>query len=195
MFIIVTDAMEAAMTRDLDALRDSLPENERELFDAERHVHRQEIINFFGEHGYYPSIGGVSKSPTTANSEAELQRVAEAIRNAPNGIDGDNIAVLLDQCEQVSMNSETREQADALINKICSSAAQAAIKAMGGERGWIDISTAPKMVAIINELTDKLDIARKALKEIATGKNEIGEKVDFFEEIAQEALKLTDIGE
>jgi hypothetical protein len=59
--VIIPDAMEAAMKRDLDALRDSLPESERPAFDAERHIHRQAIINFFAEHGTYPEIGGVEK--------------------------------------------------------------------------------------------------------------------------------------
>jgi hypothetical protein len=53
--------MERAMTRDLDALRDSLPEDERAAFDAERHIHRQTIINHYAEYGTYPEIGGVQK--------------------------------------------------------------------------------------------------------------------------------------
>lgn len=71
MFIIVTEAMESAMKRDLDRLRDSLPENEREAFEAERHIHRQEIINFFGEHGYYPNVGGVTKPTPQDGGEDE----------------------------------------------------------------------------------------------------------------------------
>lgn len=53
---------------------------------------------------------------TNSNREAELQRVAEAIR-----------IVRRDDC--YASNEDM---------------AQAAIKAMGGERGWMDISTAPK---------------------------------------------------
>lgn len=61
MFVIIPDAMEDAMKRDLDALRDSLPECERAAFDDERNVHRQAIINHFAEFGSYPEIAGVSK--------------------------------------------------------------------------------------------------------------------------------------
>lgn len=61
MFIIVTDIMEASIKRDLDVLRDSLPEKERHMFEAERDIHRQAIINHFGEFGTYPEIGGVEK--------------------------------------------------------------------------------------------------------------------------------------
>ena len=60
-FVIIHDSMERAMKRDLDALRDSLPEDEREAFEAERHIHRQAIINHFAEFGTYPEIGGVEK--------------------------------------------------------------------------------------------------------------------------------------
>lgn len=60
-FVIITDSMEQAMKRDLDRLRDSLPEAERAAFEAERHIHRQAIINHFAEHGSYPEIGGVEK--------------------------------------------------------------------------------------------------------------------------------------
>jgi len=56
--------MEAAMTRDLDKLRDSLPADERDAFDAERDIHRQSIINHFAEYGTYPEIAGVEKTPT-----------------------------------------------------------------------------------------------------------------------------------
>jgi hypothetical protein len=59
--VIIPDVMEAAMKRDLDALRDSLPEGERAAFEAERHIHRQAIINHFADYGTYPEIGGVEK--------------------------------------------------------------------------------------------------------------------------------------
>ena len=62
MLVIIPDAMEAAMKRDLDALRDSLPEDERDAFEAERHIHRQAIINHFAEHGSYPEIAGIEKA-------------------------------------------------------------------------------------------------------------------------------------
>lgn len=65
-FIIITDTMEAAMKRDLDQLRDSLPEEERADFESERHVHRQAIINHFAEHGVYPQIDGVSRTSESA---------------------------------------------------------------------------------------------------------------------------------
>lgn len=61
-FVIIPDTMEHAMQRDLDRLRDSLPEDERQAFDAERHIHRQAIINHFAEYGSYPDIGGVEKT-------------------------------------------------------------------------------------------------------------------------------------
>jgi hypothetical protein len=61
-FVIITESMEQAMKRDLDALRDSLPESERPLFEAERHIHRQTIINHFAEYGSYPQIGVVEKA-------------------------------------------------------------------------------------------------------------------------------------
>lgn len=61
MLVIVTEAMESAIKRDLDALRDQLPEDERPIFEAERHIHRQEIINFFGTHGYYPVVEGINR--------------------------------------------------------------------------------------------------------------------------------------
>lgn len=59
--VIIPDSMEQAIKRDLDALRDSLPEEEREAFDAERHIHRPAIINHFADYGTYPQIGGVQK--------------------------------------------------------------------------------------------------------------------------------------
>lgn len=59
--VIIHDAMERAIQRDLDRLRDSLPEEDREAFQAERHIHRQAIINHYAEHGSYPEIGGVEK--------------------------------------------------------------------------------------------------------------------------------------
>ena len=60
-FVIIPEAMEQAMKRDLDRVRDSLPEDERTAFDAERHIHRQTIINHYAEYGSYPEIGGVEK--------------------------------------------------------------------------------------------------------------------------------------
>lgn len=59
--VIIHESMERAMKRDLDRLRDSLPEDQRDAFEAERHIHRQAIINHFAEHGTYPEIGGVEK--------------------------------------------------------------------------------------------------------------------------------------
>lgn len=61
-FIIIPDTMEHAIKRDLDGLRDSLPEDERPVFDAERHIHRQTIIDHYAEHGVYPNIVAVSKN-------------------------------------------------------------------------------------------------------------------------------------
>lgn len=43
-------------------LRDSLPEEERAAFDAERHIHRQTIIDHYAEHGTYPEICGVERN-------------------------------------------------------------------------------------------------------------------------------------
>ena len=64
--VIIPQSMEWAMKRDLDALRDSLPESERDKFEAERHIHRQEIINHYGEYGSYPEIGGITKNEDSA---------------------------------------------------------------------------------------------------------------------------------
>ena len=61
--VIIHDSMEQAMKRDLDRLRDSLPKDERDAFDAERHIHRQAIIDYFAEHGTYPQIGGIERKP------------------------------------------------------------------------------------------------------------------------------------
>ena len=61
MFIIIPDTMEHAIKRDLDALRDGLPENERDAFEAQRDIHRKAIIDYFGKHGCYPEIGGIEK--------------------------------------------------------------------------------------------------------------------------------------
>ena len=60
-FVIIPDSMEQAMERDLDRLRDSLPEDMRPTFEAERHIHRQAIIDFYAEHGTYPEIGGIEE--------------------------------------------------------------------------------------------------------------------------------------
>lgn len=60
-FVIIPDSMEQAMKRDLDRLRDSLPENEQAAFEAERHIHRQAIIDHFAAHGTYPQIGGIER--------------------------------------------------------------------------------------------------------------------------------------
>jgi len=61
--IIIPDSMEQAMKRDLDALRDSLPECDRALFEWERPIHRQAIIDHYLEHGTYPEISGVERVP------------------------------------------------------------------------------------------------------------------------------------
>lgn len=64
--VIIPEAMERAMERDLNLLRDSLPKAERSAFEAERDIHRQAIINHFAEYGSYPDIGGVQKvNPTS----------------------------------------------------------------------------------------------------------------------------------
>lgn len=60
-FVIIPETMESAMQRDLDALRDSLPEDERDAFDSERHIHRQAIIDHFAKYGSYPDIAGVER--------------------------------------------------------------------------------------------------------------------------------------
>ncbi len=52
--VIIPASMEQAMKRDLDRLRDSLPE-------AERHIHRQAIINSYARTGRYPEVAGVEK--------------------------------------------------------------------------------------------------------------------------------------
>lgn len=59
--IIIPDAVSKRIEKDLDALRDSLPENDRPLFESEREIHRQEIINHIGEYGSYPEIGGIEE--------------------------------------------------------------------------------------------------------------------------------------
>lgn len=59
--VIIPDIMEQAMKRDLDALRDSLPEEERPIFEAQRDMYRQQIINHYAEYGSYPEIGGIKK--------------------------------------------------------------------------------------------------------------------------------------
>lgn len=60
--VIIPEAMEQAMKRDLDGLRDTLPEADREGFDAERDIHRQTIINHYAEYGVYPTFDGVKKN-------------------------------------------------------------------------------------------------------------------------------------
>ena len=69
--VIIHDSMEQAMKRDLDRLRDSLPEDEREAFEAERHIHRQAIIDHFAEHGTYPQISGIEKKPDAMMKESD----------------------------------------------------------------------------------------------------------------------------
>jgi hypothetical protein len=63
--VIIPDAMEAAMTRDLDNLRDRLPPEDRAAFDDERDVHRQAIVSHWADYGSYPKIAGVEKKATT----------------------------------------------------------------------------------------------------------------------------------
>lgn len=60
--VIIPASMEQAMKRDLDRLRDSLPEDERPIFEAERHIHRQAIINSYARTGRYPKVAGVQKT-------------------------------------------------------------------------------------------------------------------------------------
>ena len=62
--VIIPASMEQAMKRDLDRLRDSLPEDERPIFEAERHIHRQAIINSYAKTGRYPEVAGVEKKAT-----------------------------------------------------------------------------------------------------------------------------------
>ncbi len=64
-FVIIPDSMEQAMQRDLDTMRDSLPEDERSVFEAERHLYRQIIINHYAETGTYPDIAGIKKRDVT----------------------------------------------------------------------------------------------------------------------------------
>ena len=59
--VIIPDSMEQAMKRDLDRLRDSLPEGERAIFEAERDIHRQAIINSYAKTGRYPEVAGIEK--------------------------------------------------------------------------------------------------------------------------------------
>lgn len=59
--VIIPASMEQAMKRDLDRLRDSLPEAERPIFEAERDIHRQAIINSYAKTGCYPEVAGVEK--------------------------------------------------------------------------------------------------------------------------------------
>lgn len=69
MFVIITASMEAAIKRDLDRLRDSLPESERAAFEAERHIHRQEIINHVADYGTYPNVEGVKRNTRAENAQ------------------------------------------------------------------------------------------------------------------------------
>ena len=64
MFLIITDAMEAAMNRDLDKMREQLPESEHELFDKERPLIRQQLVDFFAENGSYPVVDGIERVNT-----------------------------------------------------------------------------------------------------------------------------------
>jgi hypothetical protein len=70
MFVVIPESMEQAMKRDLDRLRDSLPENERDAFEAERDIHQQRIIDFYAEHGTYPEICGVERVAPVAEDFA-----------------------------------------------------------------------------------------------------------------------------
>ena len=60
--IILHDHVSDQIDKDLNNLRDTLPPEEQALFEAERDVHRQLIINHIGEFGTYPTIGGITKS-------------------------------------------------------------------------------------------------------------------------------------
>lgn len=60
--VIVPESMEAAIKRDLDKLRDSLPEDEQPIFEAERDYHRQQILNHYAQFGTYPEIEGIEKT-------------------------------------------------------------------------------------------------------------------------------------
>lgn len=67
------------------------------------------------------------------------------------------------------------------------------------ENGFNFLAASPEMVAIINELTDKLDIARKAFETFISDMSYCGyEKHDGTSDMfkrARQALELTDIGE
>lgn len=67
MFILIPDVMEAAMKRDLDKLRDSLPESEHALFEQERHLIRDQIVQHYGEYGTYPVIDGIEPTKGLTN--------------------------------------------------------------------------------------------------------------------------------
>ena len=53
--------MEIAMNRVLDTLRDSLPGNEHPLFETDKHLIRDQIIQHYGEYGTYPIIAGIER--------------------------------------------------------------------------------------------------------------------------------------
>jgi hypothetical protein len=60
--VILPDYISNKIENDLNILRDQLPENERQTFEAERQIHRQSILDYFYENGLYPDIKGVEKS-------------------------------------------------------------------------------------------------------------------------------------
>lgn len=64
-----------------------------------------------------------------APNQKLVERVAQAIRSASNGLDGDPIGGLLDETPLIDATTTTRNEADEKINCVCHSAAQAALAA------------------------------------------------------------------
>lgn len=59
--VLIPDYLDERMERDLDIMRDSLPESDRPIFESERSEYKQIIINYIADNGGYPTTLGVQK--------------------------------------------------------------------------------------------------------------------------------------
>jgi len=149
-----TSTQDAALqtAREALALLNQMPEQEKGWFipasnmsslAKETFANMLETINHYGQVDVVARVDGrdyrwecdglkyarpvIAPSLTPAQRDELVEEMAEAIRGADNGLDGDPIAVLLDEAPQIDLATNTRNEANEFIMTVCRSAARAAL--------------------------------------------------------------------
>jgi len=69
--ILIPNYVSEQIDEDLAKLRESLPEDERPIFDSEIDHHRNAILCHIHEYGTYPDIGGIERNEEAAKAKGE----------------------------------------------------------------------------------------------------------------------------